>query len=114
MTGDRMAICKCMEYIFSVNITDTQPHFFLFLVDSRNLKESLERAEWSLGVELWCSEGAQSSTLAPMSCRVLKLHFQPSQGLHYHLPVLFDYFHLSSVSITIHASLVALHQPYIK
>ncbi|XP_053606488.1 uncharacterized protein LOC128672970 isoform X1 [Plodia interpunctella] len=84
------------------------------LVDSRNLKESLERAEWSLGVELWCSEGAQSSTLAPVSCRVLKLHFQPAQGLHYHLPVLFDYFHLSSVSITIHASLVALHQPYIK
>lgn len=83
------------------------------LVDSRNLKESLERAEWSLGVELWCSEGAQSSTLTPMSCRVLKLHFQPSQGLHYHLPVLFDYFHLSAVSITIHASLVALHQPYI-
>ncbi|CAB3247685.1 unnamed protein product [Arctia plantaginis] len=83
------------------------------LVDSRNLKESLERAEWSLGVELWCSEGAQSSTLAPVSCRVLKLHFQPSHGLHYHLPVLFDYFHLSSVSITIHASLVALHQPYI-
>ncbi|CAK1544951.1 unnamed protein product [Leptosia nina] len=83
------------------------------LVDSRNLKESLERAEWSLGVELWCSEGAQSSTLAPVSCRVLKLHFQPSNGLHYHLPVLFDYFHLSAVSITIHASLVALHQPYI-
>ncbi|CAG9561388.1 unnamed protein product [Danaus chrysippus] len=84
------------------------------LVDSRNLKESLERAEWSLGVELWCSEGAQSSTLTPVSCRVLKLHFQPSQGLHYHLPVLFDYFHLSAVSVTIHASLVALHQPYIK
>ncbi|XP_061378251.1 uncharacterized protein LOC116772591 isoform X2 [Danaus plexippus] len=83
------------------------------LVDSRNLKESLERAEWSLGVELWCSEGAQSSTLTPVSCRVLKLHFQPSQGLHYHLPVLFDYFHLSAVSVTIHASLVALHQPYI-
>ncbi|XP_026499092.2 uncharacterized protein LOC113402937 isoform X1 [Vanessa tameamea] len=84
------------------------------LVDSRNLKESLERAEWSLGVELWCSEGAQSNTLSPVSCRVLKLHFQPSQGLHYHLPVLFDYFHLSAVSVTIHASLVALHQPYIK
>ncbi|CAG9089297.1 unnamed protein product [Plutella xylostella] len=83
------------------------------LVDSRNLKESLERAEWSLGVELWCSEGAQSATLAPVACRVLKLHFQPAQGLHYHLPVLFDYFHLASVSITIHASLVALHQPYI-
>ncbi|XP_041987095.1 uncharacterized protein LOC121738895 isoform X2 [Aricia agestis] len=84
------------------------------LVDSRNLKESLERAEWSLGVELWCSEGAQSATLTPVSCRVLKLHFQPAQGLHYNLPVLFDYFHLSAVSLTVHASLVALHQPYIK
>ncbi|XP_045766682.1 uncharacterized protein LOC123868285 isoform X2 [Maniola jurtina] len=84
------------------------------LVDSRNLKDSLERAEWSLAIELWCSEGAQSSTLTPVSCRVLKLHFQPAQGLHYHLPVLFDYFHLSAVSVTIHASLVALHQPYIK
>ncbi|CAH2256624.1 jg19608 [Pararge aegeria aegeria] len=83
------------------------------LVDSRNLKDSLERAEWSLAVELWCSEGAQSSTLTAVSCRVLKLHFQPAQGLHYHLPVLFDYFHLSAVSVTIHASLVALHQPYI-
>ncbi|CAK1586003.1 unnamed protein product [Parnassius mnemosyne] len=93
------------------NIVQFRAHL---LVDSRNLKESLERTEWSLGVELWCSEGAQSSTLAPVSCRVLKLHFQPSQGLHYHLPVLFDYFHLSAVSITIHASLVALHQPYIK
>ncbi|XP_023944853.2 uncharacterized protein LOC112050742 isoform X2 [Bicyclus anynana] len=83
------------------------------LVDSRNLKDSLERAEWSLGIELWCSENAQSSNLAPVSCRVLKLHFQPAQGLHYHLPVLFDYFHLGAVSVTIHASLVALHQPYI-
>lgn len=89
-------------------------YILYFPVDSRNLKESLERAEWSLGIELWCSEGAQSSTLSPVSCRVLKLHFQPSQGLHYHLPVLFDYFHLSAVSVTIHASLVALHQPYIK
>ncbi|XP_075978475.1 protein FAM135B isoform X2 [Anticarsia gemmatalis] len=97
-----------------VTLRDTVHFRAHLLVDSRNLKESLERAEWSLGVELWCSEGAQSSTLAPVSCRVLKLHFQPSQGLHYHLPVLFDYFHLSAVSITIHASLVALHQPYIK
>lgn len=84
-------------------------------VDSKNLKESLERAEWSLGVELWCGEGTPSNnTLAPVSCRVLRLHFQPANGLHYHLPVLFDYFHLASVSITIHAALVALHQPYMK
>ncbi|KAF0310899.1 Protein FAM135B [Amphibalanus amphitrite] len=34
-------------------------------------------------------------------------------GLHYHLPVLFDYFHLAAVSLTFHAALVAVHQPYI-
>ncbi|KOX78100.1 hypothetical protein WN51_05989 [Melipona quadrifasciata] len=44
----------------------------------------------------------------------LQLNFAPTKGLHYHLPVLFDYFHLAAVSITIHACLVALHQPYIK
>lgn len=46
--------------------------------------------------------------------RALQLNFTPTKGLHYHLPVLFDYFHLAAVSITIHACLVALHQPYIK
>ena len=49
-----------------------------------------------------------------VSARVLSLNLSPRRGLHYHLPVLFDYFHLSAVSLTIHAALVALHQPYIK
>jgi Protein FAM135 len=42
--------------------------------------------------------------------KTTKLHFPQ----HYHLPVLFDYFHLAAVSIGIHASLIAMHQPYIK
>ena len=37
-----------------------------------------------------------------------------SRGLHYHLTVLFDYFHLAAVSLTLHAALVAVHQPYIR
>ncbi|EFX79905.1 hypothetical protein DAPPUDRAFT_319152 [Daphnia pulex] len=37
-----------------------------------------------------------------------------SRGLHYHLPVLFDYFHLAAITVTVHASLIAVHQPYIK
>ena len=49
-----------------------------------------------------------------VSSRILNIHLNPKRGLHYHLPVLFDYFHLSAVSLTIHAVLVALHQPYIK
>jgi hypothetical protein len=61
----------------------------------------------------------QPSTVsaAPIECvssRVFNLNFHPTRGLHYHLPVLFDYFHLSAVSITIHAILAAVHQPYIR
>lgn len=97
--------------------------FHFFLVDSRHLKESIERAEFSLSLELWFGDQTTAGgvggsgngiglTLA--STRVLQLNFHPCRGLHYHLPVLFDYFHLAAVSLGIHASLVALHQPYIK
>lgn len=34
--------------------------------------------------------------------------------MHQHINVMFDYFHLSIISVTIHASLVALHQPLIR
>lgn len=54
------------------------------------------------------------SSVPVISSRTLGLHFHPRSGLHHHLPVMFDYFHLSVISITIHASLVALHQPLIR
>ena len=85
-----------------------------FTVDSRHLKESIERAEFSLNLELWFGDQATGTSLTLASSRVLQLNFHPGRGLHHHLPVLFDYFHLSAVSVGIHASLVALHQPYIK
>ncbi|KAL1404619.1 hypothetical protein pipiens_000832, partial [Culex pipiens pipiens] len=83
-------------------------------VDSRHLKESIERAEFSLNLELWFGEQTTGNVLSLASTRTLQLNFHPGRGLHYHLPVLFDYFHLAAVSVGIHASLVALHQPYIK
>ena len=55
-----------------------------------------------------------SSGIECVSSRILNINLNPLQGIHYHLPVLFDYFHLSAVSLTIHAALVSLHQPYIK
>ena len=54
------------------------------------------------------------ATIECVSSRALTLQFVPSVGLHYHLPVLFDYFHLSAVSLTVHAILTSIHQPYIK
>lgn len=93
---------------------------YMTTVDSRHLKESIERAEFSLNLELWFGEQQQTngtnatSNLSFASSRVLQLNFHPGRGLHYHLPVLFDYFHLAAVSVGIHSSLIALHQPYIK
>lgn len=95
-----------------MNLKKTQPILSTFSVDSRHLRDSIERAEFSLNVELWFGEKATETSL--VSSRNLKLNFHPVKGLHYHLPVLFDYFHLASITMGIHASLIALHQPYIK
>ncbi len=58
--------------------------------------------------------GGGGNGILCVSSRTLQLHFSPTRGLHYHLPVLFDYFHLAAVTVTVHASLIAVHQPYIK
>ncbi|XP_033606577.1 protein FAM135A isoform X2 [Cryptotermes secundus] len=88
------------------------------LVDSHKIEDTLERADFALMIELWFTDQTfgpdQHSTISCVSSRTLQLHFSPTRGLHYHLPVLFDYFHLAAITLTIHASLVALHQPYIK
>nr|CAD7266589.1 unnamed protein product [Timema shepardi] len=88
------------------------------LVDSHKIEDTLERADFTLLVELWFTDQTfgpdQHSSISCVSSRSLQLNFSPTKGLHYHLPVLFDYFHLAAVTLTIHASLVALHQPYIK
>ncbi|XP_060519981.1 protein FAM135A [Cylas formicarius] len=83
------------------------------LVDGHNLRESLDRAEFALVLDLWFSDSSPT-TMSLVSTRTLQLNFSPVEGLHYHLPVVFDYFHLSAVSITIHAALTALHQPSMK
>lgn len=48
-----------------------------------------------------------------VSQRIMNLHFSPTKGLHHYVPVLFDYFHLCAIDLTVHGMLVALHQPYI-
>ncbi|KAH1011253.1 hypothetical protein HUJ04_000665 [Dendroctonus ponderosae] len=83
------------------------------LVDAHNLRESLDRADFSLVLDLWFSDTSLNA-MSLVSSRTLQLNFSPVEGLHYHLPVVFDYFHLSAVSITIHAALTALVQPSMK
>ena len=111
---------------------------------SPQVEDALENADLRLVLELWYTEqdsgltmnsygsndsssskkastttapAAVGAAAAPIECvssRTLGLSFVPSKGLHYHLPVLFDYFHLSAVSLTVHCALTSIHQPYIK
>nr|XP_061838325.1 protein FAM135B-like isoform X2 [Nerophis lumbriciformis] len=87
------------------------------LLDGDRVEEALSEVDFQLKLDLHFTDNEQQ--LADMvavpliSSRTLNLHFHPQRGLHHHVPVMFDYFHLSVVSVSIHASLVALHQPLI-
>ncbi|CAG0913705.1 unnamed protein product [Notodromas monacha] len=90
---------------------------FIFRVDLMvnpfKINDILEKAEFQLILELWFSEqtlGNQPSNISCVSTRTLNVHFSPATGVHYHLPVWFDYFHLSAVSITVHGTLLSIHQ----
>ncbi|XP_037375831.1 protein FAM135A isoform X2 [Talpa occidentalis] len=87
------------------------------LLDERKIEETLEEMSFLLSLDLHFTDGDYSAddlnSLQLISSRTLKLHFSLHRGLHHHVNVMFDYFHLSVVSVTVHASLVALHQPLI-
>ncbi|XP_076862192.1 protein FAM135B isoform X2 [Brachyhypopomus gauderio] len=94
---------------------------FLFrvhlLLDGDRVEEVLNEVEFQLRLDMHFTEVEQQladiSSVPVISSRTLGLHLHPHTGLHHHLPVMFDYFHLSVISVTVHASLVALHQPLI-
>uniref|UniRef100_A0A8C9Q7Z7 Family with sequence similarity 135 member A n=1 Tax=Spermophilus dauricus TaxID=99837 RepID=A0A8C9Q7Z7_SPEDA len=87
------------------------------LLDEKKIEETLEEMGFLLSLDLHFTEGDYSAcdlnALQLISSRTLKLHFNLYRGLHHHINVMFDYFHLSVVSVIVHASLVALHQPLI-
>ncbi|XP_026872051.2 protein FAM135B [Electrophorus electricus] len=85
------------------------------LLDGDRVEEVLNEVNFQLRIDLHFTDVEQQladiSSVPVISSRTLGLHLHPQTGLHHHLPVMFDYFHLSVISITVHASLVALHQP---
>ncbi|XP_064486399.1 uncharacterized protein LOC135398826 isoform X2 [Ornithodoros turicata] len=88
------------------------------LVDGHRIRDIILKTEFHLLVELWFTDKSfgtdQHKTIQCVSSRLLTLHLDPARGLHHHIPVLFDYFHLAAVSVTIHASILALCQPYLR
>ncbi|KAM6170707.1 protein FAM135B [Erethizon dorsatum] len=87
------------------------------LLDGEKVEDALSEVDFQLKVDLHFTDTEQQLrdvAGAPMiSSRTLGLHFHPWRGLHHQVPVMFDYFHLSVISVTIHAALVALQQPLI-
>ncbi|XP_037119376.1 protein FAM135B isoform X2 [Syngnathus acus] len=100
-----------------IAVNDSMVFKVHLLLDGERLEEALGEVDFQLKLDLHFTDNEQQ--LADMvsvpliSSRTLNLHFHPQRGLHHHVPVMFDYFHLSVISVSIHASLVALHQPLI-
>ncbi|KAK2830078.1 hypothetical protein Q5P01_018009 [Channa striata] len=103
--NEEIAVNDCM--IFKVHL----------LLDGERVEEALSEVDFQLKLDLHFTDNEQQlaeiATVPMISSRTLSLHFHPRRGLHHHVPVMFDYFHLSVISVSIHASLVALHQPLI-
>ncbi|XP_047459254.1 protein FAM135A isoform X2 [Mugil cephalus] len=89
----------------------------MMLLDEKKVEESLSDMDFQLLLDLYFTDGDYTpddpGTLQNISGRTLRLHFSLQRGIHQHINVMFDYFHLSVISVAIHASLVALHQPLI-
>ncbi|KAM6214337.1 protein FAM135B [Rhynchocyon petersi] len=87
------------------------------LLDGERVEDALSEVDFQLKVDLHFTDSEQQLrdvAGAPLiSSRTLGLHFHPRTGLHHQVPVMFDYFHLSVISVTVHAALVALQQPLI-
>uniref|UniRef100_A0A7N6F8N1 DUF676 domain-containing protein n=1 Tax=Anabas testudineus TaxID=64144 RepID=A0A7N6F8N1_ANATE len=89
----------------------------MMLLDEKKVDESLNDMDFQLFLDLYFTDGDYTpedpTSLQNISGRTLHLHFSLQRGIHQHVNVMFDYFHLSVISVVLHASLVALHQPLI-
>ncbi|XP_013883378.1 protein FAM135B [Austrofundulus limnaeus] len=87
------------------------------LLDVDKVEDTLSEVDFHLKLDLHFTDNEQQLadivTVPLISSRTLGLHFHPRTGLHHYVPVMFDYFHLSVICVSVHASLVALHQPLI-
>ncbi|KFV02560.1 Protein FAM135A, partial [Pterocles gutturalis] len=117
---DNIVCSKTFQILYKneeVSVNDVMIFKIKMLLDERKIEESLNEMNFLLILDLHFTDTDYSpddlSTLQPISSRTLKLHFNLHRGLHHYVNVMFDYFHLSVISVVVHASLVALHQPLI-
>ncbi|XP_015680807.1 protein FAM135A [Protobothrops mucrosquamatus] len=117
---DNVVCSKTFQILYKneeVCVNDAMIFKIKMLLDERKIEESLNEMNFLLSLDLHFTDTDYSpedlNTLQLISSRTLKLHFTLHRGLHHYVNVMFDYFHLSVISVVVHASLVALHQPLI-
>ncbi|KAG8444881.1 hypothetical protein GDO86_009873 [Hymenochirus boettgeri] len=117
---DSVAFSKIFQILYKneeVGINDVMIFKIKMLLDEKKIEETLNELNFQMFLDLYFTDTDYSpndpNTLQLISSRNLKLHFNLHRGLHDHINVMFDYFHLSVISVIIHGSLVALHQPLI-
>uniref|UniRef100_A0A671KNZ5 Protein FAM135A-like n=1 Tax=Sinocyclocheilus anshuiensis TaxID=1608454 RepID=A0A671KNZ5_9TELE len=117
---DDVVCSKTFQILYKnkkIVVNDVLVFKVMMLLDAKKVEESLNEIDFQLSLDLFFTDGDYSSedpsSLQSISSRTLRLHFSFHRGIHQHINVMFDYFHLSVISATIHASLVALHQPLI-
>ncbi|MGH0171775.1 UNVERIFIED_CONTAM: hypothetical protein FKN15_076487 [Acipenser sinensis] len=117
---DSIICSKTFQILYKneeIVVNDVMVFKVKMLLDEKKIEESLNEMDFQLSLGLHFTDADYSpddlNSLQLISSRTLKLHFSLHRGLHHHVNVMFDYFHLSVVSVAIHGSLVALHQPLI-
>ncbi|TRY84661.1 hypothetical protein DNTS_004607 [Danionella cerebrum] len=117
---DGAAFSRIFQILYrneEVTLEDRMSFRLNLLLEGERVQEAVREVEIQLKLDLHFTDSEQQLdellSVPLISSRTLALHFHPHQGLHHHLPVIFDYFHLSVISVSIHACLLALHQPLI-
>ncbi|XP_038593445.1 protein FAM135A [Micropterus salmoides] len=120
LVQDDVICSKTFQILYKneeVVVNDVLLFKVMMLLDEKKVEESLNDMDFQLFLDLYFTDGDYTpddpGTLQNISGRTLRLHFSLQRGIHQHINVMFDYFHLSVISVAIHASLVALHQPLI-
>ncbi|XP_061546227.1 protein FAM135A isoform X1 [Phycodurus eques] len=120
LVQDEFISSKTFQILYKneeVVVNDVLIFKVMMLLDEKKVEESLSEMDFQLLLDLNFTDGDYTpddpSSLQNISSRTLRLHFSLQRGIHQHINVMFDYFHLSVMSVAIHASLVALHQPLI-
>ena len=79
--------------------------------------DSFQKLGLQLNVELWFTDLDYNidriSQMQQLCVRSFNIHFDPRFGIHLQIPIIFDYFHLSSILTKIHCVLQTLLPPII-